>query len=209
MTRYIEDDLREQLRHLFDKFESSVAIELYLDESSKSEELHGYVSELASMTDRISMRIGDASREEHLPCARLIRSDGKDSGIAFHGVPGGHEFTSFALALFNAAGPGQMVDDDDLRRIREIDFPIDIKIFVTLSCKLCPDTVAAAQKIAAENDLVSAEAYDIAVFPELRKELRVMSVPCLMIGGGELVFGRKSLSELLDVLVAQEHPIEE
>ena len=34
------------------------------------------------------------------------------TGLAFHGVPSGHEFNSFVLGLYNAAGPGQPLDDD-------------------------------------------------------------------------------------------------
>ena len=34
------------------------------------------------------------------------------TGLRFHGVPGGHEFTSFVLGLYNAAGPGQAMDDE-------------------------------------------------------------------------------------------------
>jgi thioredoxin reductase (NADPH) len=33
-------------------------------------------------------------------------------GLAFHGVPGGHEFTSFVLGMYNASGPGQAMDED-------------------------------------------------------------------------------------------------
>ena len=34
------------------------------------------------------------------------------TGLAFHGVPSGHEFNSFVLGLYNAAGPGQPLGDD-------------------------------------------------------------------------------------------------
>ena len=37
-------------------------------------------------------------------------------GMRFHGVPGGHEFNSFILALYNAAGPGQDVGEEIEKR---------------------------------------------------------------------------------------------
>ena len=50
--------------------------------------------------------------EEFLPCVKFYRKDNQYAGLAFHGVPGGHEFTSFVLGLYNAAGPGQSLEED-------------------------------------------------------------------------------------------------
>ena len=48
---------------------------------------------------------------------------------------------------------------------------------------------------------MSAEVYDINHFPQLRERYNVMSVPCLVVNGGETVsFGKKNISQLLDVL---------
>ena len=66
------------------------------------------------------------------------RQDGSDSGLAFHGVPGGHEFTSFIMGLYNVAGPGQALDEETMDRIKALDAPTDMQIFVSLSCTMCP-----------------------------------------------------------------------
>ena len=42
------------------------------------------------------------------------------TGLAFHGVPSGHEFNSFVLGLYNAAGPGQPLGDDLIERAKSI-----------------------------------------------------------------------------------------
>ena len=65
---------------------------------------------------------------------------------------------------------------------------------------MCPELVAAAQRIASLNPLVSAEAYDLNHFPSLRDQYEVMSVPCLIIGSGKPVFGKKNIQQLLDLL---------
>ena len=101
---------------------------------------------------------------------------GSETGLAFHGVPGGHEFTSFVLGLYNAAGPGQNLDEDIKQQISSIKEKMDLKILVTLSCTMCPDLVIAAQRIAAENPIVTAEVYDIRHFEGLKERFRVMSV---------------------------------
>ena len=134
------------------------------------------------------------------PCVKVCREDGTETGLAFHGVPSGHEFTSFVLGLYNAAGPGQAIDAETKRIISKIQNPVDMKILVTLSCSMCPDLVTAAQRIAAENAVVSAEVYDIHHFPELKSKFNVMSVPCLIINDQHVLFGKKKLSQLADML---------
>ena len=92
-----------------------------------------------------------ADDADHLPCVRVCRADGGWTGLAFHGVPGGHEFTSFVLGLYNAAGPGQALDEESRAAIQAIQKQTDLQILVSLSCTMCPDLVTAAQRIAAEN----------------------------------------------------------
>jgi hypothetical protein len=84
------------------------------------------MEELASLTDKLSVEIAEG--EQYAPCVKVFRADGSFSGLAFHGVPGGHEFTSFVLGLYNAAGPGQPLDADALKAIRSIEKRIDIMV---------------------------------------------------------------------------------
>ena len=132
---------------------------------------------------------------------RLLKADGSYTGLAFHGVPGGHEFTSFVLGLYNAAGPGQQVEEADLTRIQGLTKDVKLQLLISLSCTMCPDLVVAAQRIASLNPHVTAEVYDVNLYPELRTQYKVMSVPCLVTNGEDVSFGRKKLSELLDHIV--------
>lgn len=89
--------------------------------------------------------------------------------MRFHGVPGGHEFNSFVLAMYNAAGPGQSVGDKNQKRIEGIDRPVHMQIAVSLSCTMCPDLVAAAERIAADNRNVTVDVYDFQYYPEMKE----------------------------------------
>ena len=131
---------------------------------------------------------------------KVYREDGSYSGLAFHGVPGGHEFTSFVLGLYNAAGPGQSMDADIREAVGKIGKK-DLKVLVSLSCTMCPELVTAAQRIAAENENVTAEVYDLNHFPALRNQYKVMSVPCLVVNEGETItFGKKNIRQLVELL---------
>lgn len=202
-------DVLQQLQTVFSRMIAPLILELHLNDQPVSAELKQYMEELSKLTDKLSVQIvsdNDATSEvsiEDLPCVRVLHNNGEYSGLAFHGVPGGHEFTSFVLGLYNAAGPGQPIDDKAKSQIAEIKDSIDMKLLVSLSCTMCPELVTAAQRIAADNEKVTAEVYDISHYPVLRDKYKVMSVPCLVIeknGEEKVTFGKKNLSQLLEIL---------
>ncbi|MFQ9986159.1 MAG: thioredoxin family protein, partial [Lachnospiraceae bacterium] len=102
--------------------------------------------------------------------------------------------------LYNASGPGQTIDESQAARIRQIDREIRLKIMVSLSCTMCPELVTAAQRIAAESPLVTAEVYDLNHFPQLKEQYRVMSVPCMVMNDDQITFGKKDLGQVLDFI---------
>ena len=198
-TGLFSEDMLEQLNVVFSKLEAPLILSLKLDASSVSEELKEYIHELAKLTDRLTVE-ETYGEESELPCVEVLRENGEYTGLAFHGVPGGHEFTSFILGLYNAAGKGQALDDKTVEEIDKISEKTDMKILVSLSCTMCPELVTAAQKIASMNELVSAEVYDLNHFPELRDKYKVMSVPCLVINNDRTYFGKKNISQLIDII---------
>ena len=193
-----DDAMLAQLNTVFARMANPLVLKLYLDSRPVSNELKGYMEELAKLTDKLTVQI--TAEGGGAPCVQVCRADGTPTGLAFHGVPGGHEFTSFVLGLYNAAGPGQPLDADVKAAIHGLGKK-DMKVLVSLSCTMCPELVTAAQRIAAENSNVTAEVFDISHFPELREKYNVMSVPCLVINDGEKIsFGKKNIRQLLEIL---------
>lgn len=195
---FFTDEIRAQLAGVFAKMEKPLLLRIYLDERPVSMELRGFSEELAAMTDKITTDQQSGSVEKETPCVEIFTPDGRERGIAFHGVPGGHEFNSFILGLYNAAGPGQSLEAGILERLHAIQKPLSLKIFVSLSCTKCPELVMAAQRMAAENPNIRAEAYDLNHFPALKNTYNVMSVPCLVVNDREISFGKKNIQQLLD-----------
>ena len=201
-SNFFSSEVSAQLDSVFSKMERSLVLKLYLDEQPLSAELKAYMEAMAEHTDKLSVQIAENSEsEEFCPCVRICKEDGTETGLAFHGVPGGHEFTSFVLGLYNAAGSGQPIDEQDKTDIARITKPMEIQVLVTLSCTMCPELVTAVQKIAAENPNVTAEIYDVNHFLKLREQYHVMSVPCLVVNGKAVSFGKKNLRQVLDLIV--------
>ena len=196
-------EMRQQLDTVFNRMERPLLLKLSLDHRPVSEELEQFITVLVALSDKLTMEVIDKQAEESFaPCVEVCLADGAPTGIAFHGIPSGHEFTSFVLGLYNAAGPGQALDDTTKEQIASIKEKTDLKILVTLSCTMCPDLVVAAQRLASVNSNVTAHVYDIRHFENIKKQYNVMSVPCIVINNETVSFGKKNLSQLLALLNA-------
>ena len=215
------DATRQQLNVVFGRMSRPVTLALELDDTPLSTELRGFIDALVALSGgKLKSTVDDGEYEKDdtgravfdvdsvlpaaRPCVRMV-VDGEPTGLAFHGVPSGHEFNSFVLGLYNAAGPGQPLGDDLIERAKSIASPLNIMILVSLTCTMCPETVLASQRLASLNPAVRAEAYDVAHFPELRDHYGAMSVPCIVINrGGEqrVEFGKKSIPQMLELVGA-------
>lgn len=216
------DTTKQQLNVVFNRMSRPVTLALELDDTPLSTELRGFIDAMVALSDgKLKSVVVDGEYEkddtgravfdvEHVlpaarPCVRMV-VDGKPTGLAFHGVPSGHEFNSFVLGLYNVAGSGQPLGDDLIERAKSITDPLSIMILVSLTCTMCPETVLASQRIASLNPAVRAEAYDVAHFPELRDHYGAMSVPCIVItradGTQQVEFGKKSIPQMLELVGA-------
>lgn len=216
------DTTKQQLNVVFNRMSRPVTLALELDDTPLSTELRGFIDAMVALSGgKLKSTVVDGEYKkddtgratfdvEHVlpaarPCVRMV-VDGEPTGLAFHGVPSGHEFNSFVLGLYNVAGPGQPLDDDLIERAKSIASPLDIMILVSLTCTMCPETVLASQRIASLNPAVRAEAYDVAHFPELRDHYGAMSVPCIVItradGTQRVEFGKKSIPQMLELIGA-------
>lgn len=221
-SELFSDATRQQLNVVFGRMSRPVTLALELDDTPLSTELRGFIDALVALSGgklKLTVVDGEYKKDDTgravfdvdsvlpaaRPCVRMV-VDGEPTGLAFHGVPSGHEFNSFVLGLYNVAGPGQPLGDDLIDRSRSITDPLDIMVLVSLTCTMCPETVLASQRIASLNPAVRAEAYDVAHFPELRDHYGAMSVPCIVItradGTQQVEFGKKSIPQMLELVGA-------
>lgn len=220
-SELFSDATRQQLNVVFSRMSRPVTLALELDDTPLSTELRGFIDALVALSGgKLKSVVVDGEYEKDdagravfdvdsvlpaaRPCVRMV-VDGEPTGLAFHGVPSGHEFNSFVLGLYNVAGPGQPLGDDLIERAKSIASPLSIMILVSLTCTMCPETVLASQRLASLNLAVRAEAYDVSHFPELKDQYGAMSVPCIVINrGGEqtVEFGKKSIPQMLDLIGA-------
>lgn len=203
---WFPDAMKEQLKGIFGKLTKSVTLLHVLDASNpKSVELASFAKEFSSLSDKMIYRSVDKGEDvaleesvqlTRMPSLAILNENNEFTGIKFSGIPSGHELNSLVLAVYNVGSQGQEIDATVKERIEQLKVN-KIEICVSLTCHLCPDVVAACQRIASINHNVTAEMIDTSLFPELKKEKKIMSVPAMIINGEKVVFGSKNMDEIL------------
>ncbi|WP_348922204.1 FAD-dependent oxidoreductase [Enterococcus rotai] len=204
---WFPDAMREQLGGIFGKLTKNVTLLQVMDSSEeKSLELNSFLTEFASLSEKILLETVQKGTDveakygiDKLPSVVVLNDQGEYTGIKFSGIPSGHEVNSIVLAVYNVGSAGQPIEEPVVTKIKALPKK-KVQIFVSLTCHYCPDVVAACQRIASINHNVEAEMIDIGVFPELKTEKKIMSVPAMIIDDQEIVFGSKNMDEIVEIL---------
>lgn len=193
----LDQDLKQQLGQLFAALEGSFELVLGAGDHPKREELREMLAEVAETSEHIGLR--EAS--EGSPGIRFeLHKDGNPTGIAFRGIPGGHEFSSLVLAILNSDGRGRLPDEGILARIRALHGPGRLRTYVSLSCTNCPDVVQALNLVASLNPDFEHEMVDGGLAEDEVEALGIQGVPSVFAGDTLLHVGKASLGELLEKL---------
>lgn len=193
---FISDDIRQQLRPIFDQLTKDVYLIGQLSEDDFSLEMKNFMKEISALSDRIHIEYQPLEDEIQM---KIANENKQDLGVHYHMIPGGHEFNSFILAIYNAGSPGQPLNQDILQRIESLNAH-HIQIFVSLSCTMCPEVVQASQRLALLNPDVQVDIYDLSHFPQYKEQYHIMSVPCMVIDQKQVLFGKKNLENVIEII---------
>lgn len=186
---------REYLTDLFSKeMENKVKLIYFGDSKENCEycELEEQIlDELQELSDKIIVErynvndhkdLAEKYEVEMVPALILTLEDGEDRGVRFYGLPSGHEFGTLVQDI-NTFGKGAKPDlsPNTIEKLKEIDTPVRISVFVTPTCPYCPRAVLTAHNFALINPLIKAEMIEANEFFELSNEFGVSSVPHIVI----------------------------
>ncbi|MCL2571470.1 MAG: FAD-dependent oxidoreductase [Defluviitaleaceae bacterium] len=210
-THIFNDQSATQIKIVMERLERPISIHAILQPDCElSSKIKDFLQDFKSIAHKIPIHLHERGHNQGIeakiqssmfPIIALMDENQSYTGIGFNGVPAGHELESFILAIYNIAGPGQPIHSDLLYKIQALSNHTNIKIGVSLSCTMCPEIVQASQRIAAINNNVSAEMIDIQFFSEFRQKHGIMSVPALVLNDKDVIFGKKSLEELVGHLL--------
>ncbi|MDF2077322.1 alkyl hydroperoxide reductase subunit F [Pseudomonas mendocina] len=190
----LDANLKAQLKAYLEKVTQPFEIVASLDDGEKSQELLGLLQDIVGLTDKITLKTdgNDARR----PSFALNRP-GEDTGVAFAGIPMGHEFTSLVLALLQVGGHPSKLDADTIAQIKSIEGKFEFETYFSLSCQNCPDVVQALNLMAVLNPNIRNVSIDGALFPEEVERRQVMAVPSVYLNGEVFASGRMDVKEIL------------
>ncbi len=203
-------DIRNELLGILSGITEDMTIVSIVDPSKrKCIQLRDFILAIASLNSYIHTDIRlkgespDMEEKIHadkFPVAAFLDASGVYRGVKFHGVPADQEIRSFAISIFNLAGPGQQIDSLTAARVKALEGCYNIKVCVSMDCHFCPEAVAACQRMAMLNPGIEAEMIDALSFPDIRKKFRIMSVPTLIINNETTHLGGRTIPEVLGFL---------
>ena len=184
-------EIKAQLEQYLKMLEGPVVLKV---SAGTDKSMEDFVTEVASMSDLITV----------VP-AVLPRSPSFTVGdrVTFAGVPMGHEFTSFVMALLQVSGRKPKIDDKLIDRIKDLRGPYTFETYISLSCHNCPDVVQALNIMAVLNPDITNVMIDGAKFKDEVDKKDIMAVPSVYLNGEFFESGKVGVEEILAKLGSQ------
>ncbi len=189
----LDQAMLDNLKDIFASLEGHYTLSASIPNDKHGGDLATMCRQLATTSERIKAEVKPSES-----LSLVILKDGKETGITFRAVPGGHEFTSLLLAILNADGKGKNLPDQLLaERIGALKTPLMLTTYASLSCTNCPDVVQSLNLMTLYNEGIRHEMVDGAVYPDEVERLEINAVPSVYANGELLHVGKSSLGELL------------
>lgn len=150
------------------------------------------LNEVAEMDDRIKLQVYDIDDDEaiaekygvkkRVPAIVFLTADGEDKGVRYYGIPSGHEFSTVIQNIISfSKGADPELSQASKEKLKAIENPTEILVFVTPTCPYCPKAVQLAHEIAKANENVTAAMVEANEFPEWSMQHSVSAVPHIVI----------------------------
>ena len=189
----LNEPARIKAREMLANLANPVRLVLFTEDSGCQfcKEAAGLAQELAGLSDRLTVEVLDLQKD-HLKAAdfhvdkvpAFVVVGERDYGIKYYGVPAGYEFTTLLTLLDLAGRRNSGLQPENRSKLNLLSSSLDIQMFVTLTCPVCPMAAATAARIAIESDKVSVSIIDATEFPQLAGLYNVMAVPRTVVNRG-------------------------
>ncbi|WP_131667828.1 alkyl hydroperoxide reductase subunit F [Psychrobacter pygoscelis] len=199
----LDQGLLDAVKSYSEKMTRPVTFVIGSGEHSKRAELVDFLTKVSGTSDKINFNDADVDASLPSPISFKVMTEGRDTGIVFSGIPGGHEFTSFILAILQAGGHTLKLDEGIQKLVKRFNQPMQFQTYVSLSCHSCPDVVQALNQFALLNDGISNEMIDGALFQEQVEANNIQGVPAVFLNGKPFINGKVDTARILDKLQEQ------
>ena len=193
----LDNETKAQLKQYLELLESDIEFKASLDDSDSSSKVKEFLTSVCELSPRLSYVEAPLKRTPSFE----INQPGKTSGVTFAGLPLGHEFSSFILALLQVSGRAPKIEESEIQAIKKIDESLTFETYVSLTCHNCPDVVQALNIMSVMNPNITHTMIEGGMYQEEVDAKKVMAVPTVFLNGEEFSSGRMELSTILEKLI--------
>ena len=190
----LDKETKQNLAHYLEMLESPVIFSTSTDDSNDSRKLLEFLNEITQMSEKVTIEEKKLSR---IPSFEINPLNGT-SGIAFAGIPLGHEFSSFLLALLQVSGRPPKITDSLTQQIKQIQQDLHFETYVSLTCHNCPDVVQALNILSVLNPMIHHTMIEGSMYQNEITEKQVLAVPTVYLNGQEFASGRMTLEQIIE-----------
>lgn len=205
----LNDQIAGQLREIFSEMKNDMTLAVFTkkDECETCADTVSFMKEIEALSEKIHFEAFDIEADKEkteaynvqmVPSIVMLNDRKEYLGIKFNGIPAGHEINSFIPAILEVSGSGESLPQDVMEQLSAISKPVNIKVFVTLSCPHCAGAVQKAHKLALENSFIDAEMVEAQTFYDLSNKFNVSSVPKVVINDQFEFVGNQPLEVFLE-----------
>lgn len=188
---FLDHQAQEEIKKRFAALVNPVKIIIFTQslECQYCKETRQIVEELAALSDKITLEIYNFQTDkdkvglykiDKIP-ATVIASPDRDYGIRYYGIPSGYEFSSVLEDIEMISTGGHGLSDLTVEKLKTVDQPVHIQVFVTPTCPYCPGAVVTGHRFAFVSDMVRSDMIEAMEFPHLSMKYNVYGVPHIVI----------------------------
>ncbi len=137
----IQDDDRKAIQERFQALTGPVTLVTFtqaVDPPQHSQETTGVMSELAELSDQLSVKVYDFQEDrdavekyhvDHIPA--IVLEGTKDYGVRYYGFPGGYEFGALIEDIVNVSTGDSGLSEQTKERLSTLSKPVHLRVFST------------------------------------------------------------------------------
>jgi len=194
-----DDETKTEIQGALAKMQAPVTLRLFVtdgDDCEACETQRRLLSMMAELGDKLDLEVlnldenTETAAEHGVDLAPATVPLGEaDHGIRFYGLTAGQEFSSLLHAVLMISNGSSGLKLEIQQLVEAIDVPVDLKVFVTLTCPYCPKMVHVANQFAYANERIRAQMIEASEFRELAQTYGVEGVPRTVINDTTAVEG--------------------
>ena len=166
------------------------------------------LEELVALSPKITLETTDVYAQPELALEEGITrvpaiAFGKigKAKLRFFGIPTGHQLAVVVENIKTISRGVSPLSMDTRKKLRSINQPVHIQVFVTPASTECPPIARLAHALALENENITADVVEIEEFPVLAQQYGVRSVPFTVVNELTQVPGLVTESEFVEKII--------